>query len=541
MTREWSLADVHDVVTSAIPEREMIVWGDDRRTFREIAERSRALASFLRSRRFGAFRERGDLARWECGQDRVALLMYNRPEHVESILGCWKARVVPCNVNYHYTAGEVADLLERIGARGVIYDRRLGDKLTDIAPRLDVLVEVDDASSARSLAASVGYERALELGAGGDQLPPTSPDDVHIACTGGTTGHPKAVLWRQADIFVAGMGGADDLDADALRTRALAGAGTWFPTSPLMHVAAQWTTFLAANMGATVVLHDDSRPFDVRTILEAASRERVNMMTIVGDAYARPMIDELRRTTYDLSNLGLIGTGGAPTSFEAKRGLMDLLPDVMIRDGYGASEIGAMASGDAAGSTPEGQRFALGAGARLLSADRTRFLGADDDEVGWLARCDHVPLGYLDDEAATVSTFPVVDGVRVAIPGDRARFAPDGQVELLGRDSLVVNTGGEKVFVEEVEATLKRHDDVVDVLVVGRPSERFGQEVTAIVQLAPSTDAQPKALRDWCTARLARYKAPRAFVFVERIERHPSGKANYQWARVTSEQATEAR
>ena len=196
--------------------------------------------------------------------------MYNRPEHVESILGCWKARVVPCNVNYHYTPGEVADLLQRIGARGVIYDRRLGDKLVDIAPRLDVLIEVDDASSAPSLAGSVSYEHALELGAGEHDLPEASPDDVHIACTGGTTGHPKAVLWRQADIFVAGMGGTDDLDADALRARALAGAGTWFPTSPLMHVAAQWTTFLAANMGATVVLHDDS----ARSTCARSSRPR---------------------------------------------------------------------------------------------------------------------------------------------------------------------------------------------------------------------------------------------------------------------------
>lgn len=539
MTREWSLAGVHDVVSSAVPERDMIVWGDDRRTYGEIAERSRALAKFLHSRQLGAFRGRSDLARWECGQDRVALLMYNRPEHVESILGCWKSRVVPCNVNYHYTAGEVADLLQRIGARGVIYDRRLGEKLADIASRLDLLIEVDDASPASSLAGSVSYEHALALGAGGDEVPDSSPDDVHIACTGGTTGHPKAVLWRQGDIFVAGMGGTDGLDADMLRTRSLAGGGTWFPTSPLMHVAAQWTTFVAANMGATVVLHDDSRPFDVRTILETASRERVNMMTIVGDAYARPMIDELRRTTYDLSSLSVIGTGGAPTSFAAKRALMELLPDVTIRDGYGASEIGAMASGDARSSTAEGQPFALSPAARLLSADRTRFLAADDNEVGWLARCDHVPLGYLADEAATLSTFPIVDGVRVAIPGDRARFAPDGQVVLLGRDSLVVNTGGEKVFVEEVEAVLKRHVDVVDALVIGRPSERFGHEVTAIIQLGPSVDPQPKALRDWCTTLLARYKAPRAFVFVARIERHPSGKANYQWARVTSERATE--
>jgi acyl-CoA synthetase (AMP-forming)/AMP-acid ligase II len=539
MAREWSLATVHDVVSSAIPERDMIVWGDDRRTFGEIAERSRSFAGLLRSRQLGAFRDRSDLARWECGQDRVALLMHNRPEHVEAILGCWKARVVPCNVNYHYTADEVADLLRRIGARGVIYDRRLGEKLTGIAAQLDLLIEVDDGSPEPGLAGALTYERALALGAGEDPAPDVSPDDVHIACTGGTTGHPKAVLWRQADIFVAGMGGTDGLDEDALRTRALAGAGTWFPSSPLMHVAAQWTTFLAANMGATVVLHDDSRPFDVRTILESASRERVNMMTIVGDAYARPMIDELRRTHYDLSSLAVIGTGGAPTSLEAKRALMELLPNVAIRDGYGASEIGAMASGDTTSHTAEGQRFALSTAARLLSSDRTRFLDTDDDEVGWLARCDHIPLGYLDDEAATRSTFPIVDGVRVAVPGDRARFAPDGQIVLLGRDSLVVNTGGEKVFVEEVEAVLKGHVDVVDALVVGRPSERFGQEVTAIVQLAASADPEPKALREWCTARLARYKAPRAFVFVAQVERHPSGKANYQWARVTSERAIE--
>ena len=183
------------------------------------------------------------------------------------------------------------------------------------------------------------------------------------------------------------------------------------------------------------------------------------------------------------------------------------------------------------------QRFTLGPSARVLSADRNRFLEPDDGEIGWIASCGHVPLGYLDDPDATNATFPVVGGVRVAVPGDRARFTEDGQVLLLGRDSLVVNTGGEKVFVEEVEDVLKRHDDVVDALVVGRPSERFGQEVTAIVQLATGSTTHPEELREWCTARLARYKAPRAFVFVDRVERYPSGKANYRWARETSAQA----
>ena len=202
------------------------------------------------------------------------------------------------------------------------------------------------------------------------------------------------------------MGGTDDLDEAALRARALAGGGVWFPTSPLMHVAAQWTTLLAANLAATVVLHDDARPFDVRTILETAARERVNMMTIVGDAYARPMIEELRTTTYDLSSLAVIGTGGAPTSFEAKRGLMELLPHVVIRDGYGASELGVMASGETVADTRQAQRFLLSDAAGLVSGDRTRFLEAGDDEVGWIVRRGHVPLGYLDDEDATRDDVP---------------------------------------------------------------------------------------------------------------------------------------
>jgi len=540
MSLEWALGDVHDVVSSEIPDRVMLVHGGERRTFREVNDRARALASFLTGRGFGAFRERGGLERWEAGQDRIAILAYNTPEHVEALLGCWKARVVPCNVNYHYTPGEVADLLRRIGARGALYDHRLHDKLGGIVDELDLLIELGGESGLPRLPGALDAEEALTLGAASPVTVASSPDDLYMACTGWTTGHPKAVMWRQGDIFVAGMGGADDLDEATLRARARRGAGTWFPTSPLMHVAAQWTALLAANLGATVVLHDDARPFDVRTILATAARERATMMTIVGDAYARPMIEELRRAPYDLSSLAVLGTGGTPTSYEAKRALLELLPPVTTRDGYGASEIGVMASGDTAADASTPQAFTPSDSARLLSGDRTRFLDVGEDEIGWVARTGHVPLGYLDDAAATESTFPRVDGERVAIPGDRARYTADGRVVLLGRDSLVVNTGGEKVFVEEVEDVLKRHDDVLDALVVGRPSERFGQEVTAIVQLRADCDPRPGELREWCRARLAAYKAPRAFVFVERVERHPSGKANYQWARETSVQATEA-
>ena len=533
---EWSLGEVNEVVSSAIPERVMVVSRGVRRTYGEVRDRTRALASYFGARGLGVHRERGDLERWECGQDRVAVLMHNRVEHLETLLGCWKARIVPCNVNYHYTPGEVAALLRIVGARAVVYERGLAPKLQEAIDELDLLVEVDDGSEEHTLPGAEHFEAALALGANG-AVPASSPDDGYLACTGGTTGRPKGVLWRQADIFVAGMGGTDDMTADALRARAQAGGGVWFPASPLMHVAAQWTALLATHLGATVVLHDDSARFDARTILETAAAERATMMTIVGDAYARPMIDELRAREYDLSELRLIGTGGTATSLELKRALHDLLPQATVRDGYGASEIGAMASGD----TPEGpgeQRFTLGADARLLSADRTRFLDPVDEEVGWLAKCRRVPLGYLDDPAATTETFPSVDGIRVAIPGDRARFDADGMVVLLGRDSLVVNTGGEKVFVEEVEDVLKQHPEVIDALVIGRANERFGQEVVAIVQVSPAARPEPQDLREWCAARLARYKAPRAFAFTELVERHPSGKANYQWATKMAQRAT---
>jgi fatty-acyl-CoA synthase len=295
--------------------------------------------------------------------------------------------------------------------------------------------------------------------------------------------------------------------------------------------------FLAASMGATVVLHDDSRRFDAPTILATAARERANMMTIIGDAYARPLLEELRAHEYDLSALAVLGTGGTPTSAGAKDALTEMLPGVTIRDGYGASEIGVMGSGDQAGRVAQTQRFQVIPSARILAEDRTRFLAPGETEVGWIVRTGHVPLGYLDDEAATNATFPVVEGERVAVAGDRAQFTDDGQVVLLGRDSLVVNTGGEKVFVEEVEDVLKRHDAVVDVLVTGRPSERFGQEVVAVVQLRAGDDCSPAELRAWCGEHLARYKAPRAVAFVDVVHRHPTGKADYRWA---NEQAATA-
>ena len=538
VSTEWSLARVYEIVCAAIPDRELVVWGEVRETYAQFATRANALAAYLDAQGMGAHRERAELEPWECGQDRIAVLLHNRPEHLETVLACWQARAVPCNVNYQYTAAEIGDLLRMLGARGVVYERALASKLDEVVDQLDVRIEIDDESDGPSLPDTVDYESVVQ-GGGTLALDATTPDDLYIACTGGTTGRPKAVLWRQGDLFVAGLGGTDDLDEAGIRARAERGGGVWFPTSPLMHVAAQWTAFLAAGMGATVVLHDDRARFDPVTILTTAARERANMMTIIGDAYARPLIEELRRHPYDLSALAVLGTGGTPTSAAAKDALAEQLPHATIRDGYGASEIGVLGSGEQSARVAQTQHFTVSPAARILAEDRSHFLAPGDDEIGWMVRTGHVPLGYLNDEAATNATFPTVDGARVAIAGDRARYADDGQVVLLGRDSLVVNTGGEKVFVEEVEDVLKQHDAVVDALVTGRPHERFGQEVVAIVQLAVPDASAPAELREWCTERLARYKAPRAFVFVPEVRRHPSGKADYRWAKERAVDAIE--
>ncbi len=491
----------------------------------------------------GAHRERRELERWECGQSTVAIVMFNRPEYIETMLGAYKARAVPFNVNQHYTSREIAGVVDMLQASAIVYEQRLAPLVTQAAPAR-VLVHVPDGSDVPPVAGSLDYEALIADHltahlAGDVELPTPDPDDLYIVCTGGTTGFPKAVLWRQGDIFVAGMGGSDQATAETLAATAQSFTSTWFAAPPLMHASAQWTAFAARNLGATVVLHDDAQPLDARRLLATLEREKASMVSIVGDAYARPLIDELRRRPYDLSSLRTIGTGGSVTSAAHKTALVELLPRVTIIDGYGASETGAMAYGtNSARGASAG--FAPGAGAAVLSADRQRLLAPGDHEIGWTARRGHVPLGYLDDREKTEATFPVVDGERFAVPGDRATVDADGAIQLVGRDATVVNTGGEKVFVEEVEEVIRRHPRVVDALVVGRPSARFGEEVVAVVELEHGAVMAASELREFVASSIARFKAPRAVAFVTTIERQASGKPDYRWAAEAARDAISA-
>lgn len=532
---EWTIGAVVDAIAEVVGDREMTVCGTRRTTFAQGAELTRRLANFLASAGLGAHRERDELNRWECGQDRVALLMHN-DRYPEMVIGCLKARTVPVNVNYYYTAGEVADLLAYLKPRAVIYHRSLGAKFASVLDT-ELLISVDDGEG-DALPGSVALDDALAQG-DTDRVSGESPDDLLMICTGGTTGRPKGVMWRQGDIYVSSMNGADHEQVGEIHDKVANAGPPWFAVSPMMHAAGMWTAFSGLLSGQTVVLHDTKPKFDPRTVLQTAERERVGLMTMVGDAYAAPLVEELDRRSYDLSSMFAIGTGGAATHPKHQRALLKHIPQITIINGFGSSETGNMGFGHTRSDTATAGTFQLRTGGLVLADDYSRFLDPGEAEVGWVARCGRIPLGYFEDEAATVKTFPEVAGRRVVVSGDRAGLESDGTLKLFGRDSLVVNTGGEKVFVEEVEEALRAHPAVVDALAVGRPSERWGEEVVAVVAVHPGSEVSGEGLREHCATGLARFKLPKDVVFVDAVRRLGNGKADYRWAKDIAAQQVE--
>jgi 3-oxocholest-4-en-26-oate---CoA ligase len=526
--REWTLGAVLDAIAEVVPDRVMTVCGDRRSTFGESADRTQRLANFLTGRGFGAHRERETLERWECGQDRVALIMHN-DLYTDMMLGCLKARTVPVNINHYYTPREVGELLDYVKPRAVIYHRSLGAKFADVLPSDALLVSIDDGSAAPEVSGAISLEDALAQG-DTDHGVSGSPDDLIMICTGGTTGRPKGVLWRQCDMYLITMNGGDFASTGEIHDRVRPGGAPWYAVSPLMHAAGMWTAFAAIMNGLTAILYDTRTRFDPRTVLETVEREKPGMMTMVGDAYAAPLVDELKRDSYDLSSLFAIGTGGAATNPKYQRALLDAMPHITLINGYGSSETGNMAFGHSQHGQ-EVDTFQFREGGLVLATDYSRFLQPGDPEIGWVARSGRIPLGYFDDPEATRKTFPEIDGLRVVISGDRASVEPDGSLRLFGRDSLVVNTGGEKVFVEEVEEVLRAHPAIADALVVGRPSDRWGEELVALVELRENAESSPEVLDAHCGSQLARFKVPKEFTFVERVRRLGNGKADYRWAK----------
>jgi 3-oxocholest-4-en-26-oate---CoA ligase len=538
---DFNLATVHEAVAAAIADREAIVFRDRRLTSGQLTVRTRQLANHLLAAGFEVHAERGDLRGWESGQDHLALYLHNGNEYLEGMLGAYKARVAPFNVNYRYVAEELQYLLDDSKARGIVYHSAFAPTLASVRPDLpdlEVLLQVPDASSHDLLPGATWYEDAL---AAAPSTPPPvepSPDDLYVLYTGGTTGMPKGVLWRQGDIYPAAMGGRDLgtqeewPDLERIVDNARNGGVRLLPAPPFMHGAAHWLGFNALEGGNTVVLPPVTDHLDAAAVWSTAEAEKVNVLLIVGDAFARPLIDELERHTYDLSSMLMIVSGGAALSAGVKNRILEMLPSVGVLDGLGASETGQQATQvSGAGAEATTGTFTPSPGMCIVDETMTRRLGPGDDELGWLAQQGRVPLGYLGDPEKTARTFPVIDGVRYSVPGDRARYTAEGLLDLQGRDSVTINSGGEKIFAEEVEAALMAHPAVYDAVVAGRPSERWGNEVVAVVQLRAGSTATVDELLGESEKHIARYKLPKAVVFVDRVERSPSGKADYRWAR----------
>ncbi len=528
------VASVLDAIAAADPDSAAIVFRDRRETRAEVAARTDRLAHHLLANGLGCHRERATLAGHESGQDHLAIYMHNRVEYLESMLAAWKARVAPFNVNFRYVAEELRYLLADAGATAIVVQSRFAPTLAAILadlPLLRVIVQVPDESGHELLPGAVWYEDALAAAPAGPPPVAPSPDDLYILYTGGTTGMPKGVLWRNGDAMIECFGASptartiDELVAEAATgMRALI-------TPPFMHGAGHWVALRVWLGGGTVFLLSNPERLDPSDVWATVERERIESMLIVGDAFARPLVDELDRRTYDLSSLNVVLSGGAALSVGLKRELLTHLPTVMIVDGLGSSEAGGQLSHVSTGSDAATGSFPARSGSHVLSADMSRVLEPGDDEIGWLAKSGRLALGYLHDAPKTARTYPVVGGVRYAIPGDRARLHADGGIELQGRDAVTINSGGEKIFAEEVEMAVKAHPGVYDCVVAGRPSARWGNEVVAVVRRRAGADVTADSVLAEAARHIARYKLPKRVVFVDEIVRSPSGKADYRWAR----------
>ena len=538
----FDLSTVFRTVAEAIPDQTVLIWRDLRLTYAQMDARIDGVAHYLVSRGLGCHIERDRLAGHQSGQDHVGLYMRNGNEYLEAMVAGYRARVAPFNVNFRYVEEELLYLLTDSGARALIYSSEFApavQAIRDRLPDLQVLIQVADDSGNALLPGAVDYESITATPEPADGMPTPDGDDLYILYTGGTTGMPKGVLWRQHDIFMSAMGGRPFTGGPELNIyqdlidQVVAGAGlrSFLVLPPLMHGAAQWGVFNTISAGGWVAVPEDVTHFNADAILRLAERERVLSIPVVGDAMARPLVDQIEKGDYDLSGLMALTNGGAPLSPTVRERLLTALPNLIIMDAVGASESGAqMTSIATKGADVQAATFTPMADTTVVAVDFSRVLEPGDGE-GWLARRVFVPLGYLGDADKTARTFPTIDGVRFSIPGDKARYLADGRIELLGRDSVTINSGGEKIFAEEVERAIASHPSVYDVVVAGRPSERWGNEVVAIVQLAQGKTATDEELIEACRPHIAQYKFPKAFVRTDQVVRSPAGKADYRWAK----------
>jgi fatty-acyl-CoA synthase len=529
-----SIAEIHEAIAATRPDDECLIFRDKRFTWADITNRTRRLANYLASQGLGCHVERDQLQGWETGQDHLAIYLHNGNEYLEAMLGSWKARVAPFNVNYRYVAEELEYLLRDSQASACIVHSQFAPLLDAVRhqlPNLKVIIQVPDASGHPLIDGAVWYEDALRGSSSDKPAAGYNGDDLYILYTGGTTGMPKGVLWRNADAVVECFGGSKTASTVEEFVAEAAGNLRALPSPPFMHGAGHWIAIRTWLSGGTIIVQSQPDRLDADDIWGLVEKEKANFLLIVGDAFARPLLDGLENNSRDLSSLLSILSGGAPLSAHLKVEFHKYLPSVILVDGLGSSEAGGQLSQVASGDSSTTGSFPYAPQNHILSEDLTSELQAGHEGLGWLAKSGRLALGYLNDEAKTKKTYPVVQGVRYVVPGDRARLTADQMIEVHGRDSVTINSGGEKIFAEEVEAAVKAHPDVYDCVVTGRPSQRWGNEVVAVVRLKAGATTSDAELREVAQQHIARFKLPKQFVFVDSIVRSPAGKADYRWAK----------
>ena len=536
---KFNLADIFEAVVDAVPERILLSYEGDQTSYAEMDGQANQVAHLFAANGIGAY-------------DHVALFLKNSVEHVQSLLGLIKIRAVPVNVNYRYTATELEYIFTNSDARGIIVElpehQRTLAALIGKLPELRTVFVIGETDPA--LAAAVDGAEGVALVPFADAAKQSTERDFesrtgeehYIIYTGGTTGYPKGVVWQHDDFFRKPLSAGVPYGGEPRQNLDEVGQGAKdFPplaflvAAPLMHGAAAYSLFTFFVLGSRIILERD---FKAEQIVRNIKRDQTQTILIVGDAMGIPLVEEMekQKDTADFSSLFSITSGGAIWSKHVRDRMAAIKPELILRDNFGASESG----NDGVMTLDENGNLHAPPSEKMMVVDESFAEITTPGEVGYIARVGNVPLGYYNDPEKSAATFPTIEGRRFSVAGDRARWRPDGSIELLGREAAVINTGGEKVYAEEVEATLHGHPAISDALVVPVPDARYGQRVAAVISVAEGQERPSiEDVQTFARGELAGYKVPRTIVFVDQVKRTPAGKADYRWAKSTAETAAE--
>ena len=532
---EFNAADIFEGVVDRVPDREAIVHGSTRLTYKELDARSNKAANALK--KLGI--KKGS---------HIGIYAFNCVEWLEIMLGAYKLCAIPININYRYVEEELKYLIENADMEAIFYHKQFSKKLQNIKGQLPLLKSFicinDHSDDEDAIEESFEFENLIINEDESRLKVRRSGDDQYILYTGGTTGMPKGVVWRMEDVLMTLGGGIDAVTGEKYKTpeefadKCFQDQTIALALAPFMHGGAQWQSFNAFFSGWKLIINDQIS-FDADYIWEVVAKEKVMNLTIMGDAMGRPLCDALPKAIekgLDLSSLFVLSSTASVFSATIKDTILEFLPNLFLIDAVGSSETGATGVNI---HTKDGKLKDSGGGPKFTKPEFSEILNLDTKEIippsdtqtiGYLARKGHVPLAYYKDEEKSKKTFIEVNGERYSIPGDMAKYEADGQMTLLGRGSVSINSGGEKIFPEEVEMALKAHPNIFDCLVVGVKDDRWGQKVVAVIQRREDIEMSLEEIKEVASKYIASYKMPKAIVFSEVIERAPSGKPNYKWA-----------